>query len=180
MGRRSRNSIRGSEIGRGRRRFCDGDQTLFVGHPHHDAADPRSADDNRRNRLPPAASIRELPASSPRRTTAPSQPTVVCCRVVSCYITRPTPTAPRFGISMKILVRYVLAEMIKVFSLVLTGLTLLIFHRTDGQGSSRQRARTGPAAADDALSAPASSAIRGPRHDALGDDQRLWPHGLVQ
>ena len=80
---------------------------------------------------------------------------------------------------MKILVRYVLFELIKVFTIVLIGLTLLIFIGLMGQQAVSKGLGLGPLLRMTPYLLPQSAAVRRAGHHALGHHQRLRPHGVV-
>ena len=71
---------------------------------------------------------------------------------------------------MRILTRYVLFDLLKVFLLTLTGLTLLIFIVLIGKEAVDKGIGLGPLVRMAALPNSASHAVRGARHDAAGHD----------
>ncbi len=81
---------------------------------------------------------------------------------------------------MKILVRYVLAEMIKIFTLVLTGLTLLIFIGLMGKEAVDKGLGLGPLLRMTPYLLPQALQFAVPGTMLLGHDERFRTDGVVQ
>ena len=81
---------------------------------------------------------------------------------------------------MRILTRYVLLELLKVYLLTLISLTLIIFVVLIGKEAIDKGIGLGALLTHDAVSASTGNAVCSSRHNVNGHNQRLQSHVIFQ